>query len=140
MAETRDQKCEDRIAEAMRRREGWIKGHYDLLAGYFNTDDARAIREELNMDDFGADAKDDERAYESLNELPLGYSIKAVVRIELSTGGPGDWLEVVGEHGRHGFEVETVTYHYADWFDHAERPVDEGSALWQYAESFVEVL
>lgn len=71
-----------------------------------------------------------EAARERIYELPLAVSAKTVFRVELSTGGPADWLEVFcsgdtplyepagdGEH----YEVERIVYHFADWFDHAER-------------------
>lgn len=63
-----------------------------------------------------------------LDAYPLGVSRKAVFRVELSTGGPADWLEVICGNtvadpygARGGLEVEEIVYHFADWFDHAER-------------------
>lgn len=72
-----------------------------------------------------------EAAQERMYELPLGVSAQTVFRIELSTGGPADWLEVVctgdtpcceptSDGGEH-YEVERIVYHFADWGDHAER-------------------
>lgn len=76
-----------------------------------------------------------EEAAERISELPLGVSVKRVLRIDLSTGGPGDWLEAdVDDDGT----VDSVTYHFNDWFDHAERTVDSGSALWRAAEYYAE--
>lgn len=63
-----------------------------------------------------------EAAIERADEYPLGMSRKTVFRIELSTGGPADWLEVIAEKSdRYGYDVERIVYHFADWFDHAER-------------------
>lgn len=89
-----------------------------------------------------------EAARERLEQLPLGVSAQTVFRIDLSTGGPVDWLEVVcsgdtpryepageGEH----YEVERVVYHFADWFDHAERTLegDEAEAAERFAATVI---
>lgn len=55
-----------------------------------------------------------------LNEYALGATVTYAVRIELSTGGPADYLTALIDHG----EVQRVVYHFADWFDHAERVLD----------------
>jgi hypothetical protein len=31
-----------------------------------------------------------------------------------------------------------MEYHYADWFDHAERKISENSYLWDFAAQIVE--
>lgn len=89
-----------------------------------------------------------EAADQRRDEYPLGVSAKTVFRIDLSTGGPGDWLEVecsgdtpnyepAGE-GEH-YEVEAITYHFNDWFDHAERTLsgDDEKAAQEFAERVV---
>lgn len=56
-----------------------------------------------------------------LNEYALGVSVIYSVRVELSTGGPADYLTAdVDADG----DIERIAYHYADWFDHAERYLD----------------
>lgn len=91
-----------------------------------------------------AEADDQEMAeagYDELAELPLGITVYEVLRIDLSTGGPGDWLEVkLGRGARRQAEVEAVAYHFADWFDHAEETVAEDSSLWRYAEHIAEMM
>lgn len=84
-----------------------------------------------------------ERAEQRAYDLPLGVSSFRVFRVDLSTGGPADWLEVrtsgdtpVYESGGEPYEVESVTYHFADWFDHAAREL-EGVEL-DIATRFVE--
>lgn len=69
-----------------------------------------------------------EAAQERMYELPLGVSAQTVFRVELSTGGPADWLEIVCtgdtpayEAGGEPYEIERIVYHFADWGDHAER-------------------
>lgn len=62
-----------------------------------------------------------EAAMEATSELPLAVTLRRVVRIELSTGGPADWLEIqLDEENTPG----RAEYHFADWFDHASRPLD----------------
>jgi hypothetical protein len=51
---------------------------------------------------------------------PLSVETKNVTIILLSWGGPSDWYEVTqDERGA----IERISYHYANWFDHAERPL-----------------
>lgn len=63
-----------------------------------------------------------EEAQQRIYEGPLSVERKILIRVDLSTGGPADWFEVVidpsdpNEFDR----VERITYHFADWFDHAE--------------------
>lgn len=75
-----------------------------------------------------------ELARERMDELPLGVSSYTTFRVDLSTGGPADWLEIVcsgdtpcyepaGVHGAN-YEIERIVYHFSDWFDHAERQLD----------------
>jgi hypothetical protein len=76
---------------------------------------------------------------DSLYEFGLGITRKVMLRFDMSTGGPADWLEIlcdeeVGAGGWRHLYVDRVTYHFSDWFDHAEMPVDQASPLWQLAE------
>lgn len=85
------------------------------------------------------DKTDDSLAavYEELQ--PLSIDVKPVMVVLLSWGGPSDWLEIELDSTR-AHDVERVTYHYADWFDHAERAVsaDAAPALWRAAEYYAE--
>lgn len=81
-----------------------------------------------SFDDF------DDEAQDELWNLFLDISTKKVVRIDLSTGGPADWIEVWYE----GDEISEMVYHFADWFDHAERKISYGSMLWTWAESLID--
>lgn len=58
----------------------------------------------------------DETASDEIFELPLGISEYSVVRIDLSTGGPGDWFEC---HIDKDGSIQVIEYHFNDWFDHA---------------------
>lgn len=78
------------------------------------------------------DEDEQEAAYEELD--PLSIEVRPVVKVLLSWGGPSDWLEIELDSAR-THSVDRVTYHYADWFDHAEREVSEheAPALWRAA-------
>ncbi len=51
-------------------------------------------------------------------EYPLAVEIRRTytLRLELSTGGPADYITATVEDG----ELRDAKYHFADWFDHAE--------------------
>lgn len=112
--------CEERIAAQMAGR----------------ADDFERMFEQAQSDSYD----DAEEATDQLAEYPLGIETYTVARIELSTGGPADWLEVKLSRGKYSYEVERVVYHFSDWFDHAERVVEEGSELWRAAEWYCETL
>jgi hypothetical protein len=57
---------------------------------------------------------------------------KVVVKIEFSGGGPADYLKVTMDED--GEFIERVDYFFVDWYDYAERKVDEDSPLYRYAE------
>lgn len=73
-----------------------------------------------------------EYARERLAELPLGASSHVTFRVDLSTGGPADWLEIVcsgdgpsySDETTEPYTIDRIVYHLADWFDHAERVLD----------------
>lgn len=146
--QTMDKTCEERIADHMSGR----------LADFL------AIAELQDADPMEAHPDVSERAKEMANEYgagdlqeiaddildsyPLAVSARTVFRVDLSTGGPADWLEVVcsgntpnyepageGEH----YEVERIVYHFADWFDHAERQLtgEDFDAAERFARSVV---
>lgn len=101
--------CEERIA-----------GH---LAG--RTEDVRSM---IGWADAWAKARGrsatarEDRARERIDEYPLGISVRRIVRVELSTGGPADYIEAdIDSDGE--IDPRSLTYHFADWFDHAEREV-----------------
>lgn len=92
--------------------------------------------EELNdiIDDNDSDPEKVQEALEELNNLALEITTYKVVKILMSTGGPADWIEVkVDDDG----DIIGMSYHYADWFDHAETSIENNSYLWDYAEQIV---
>lgn len=68
------------------------------------------------------------------NKYPLAVSTRQETKIELSWGGPSDFLSVIHEGG----DIYSVTYHFQDWFDGAMRSVSEGSKVWEYARTVIE--
>lgn len=113
------QSCTRRIRQELASRD-------DLYAGLWRCLDA-------------PDATDDvtSAVYDELE--PLAVDIRPVIRIQLSWGGPADWLEIeLGDDG--GRDIRRMTYHLADWFDHAEREVveHEAPALWRAAQHYAQ--
>lgn len=74
----------------------------------------------------------------SLSETVLGVSTSVKMRVELSTGGPADYLTC--ELDTSDRSIGDVTYHFADWFDHAERRVGDGEALASLCQYFAEIV
>lgn len=108
---TTQEKCADLIAEKLRERE----------------EEVRSLQERADDSEYYGD---EERIY----ELALSVDTKKFTSICLSYGGPSDYLEAYHEGG----EVYRVVYRFSDWFDTATRDVEEGSALWQYAQFIIE--
>lgn len=124
--DTKQATCEERIHDHMEGREQYITKLDAIINGKASTFD-----EDYNP----PEEMDEEAARERLDELPLGIELRRYVRITLSTGGPADYLDAeLDADGR----VQSVSYHFADWFDHAERVVPEDSALYRYAEYMAE--
>ena len=110
---------------------------------------ARRIRHELAdreaayvgiwraLDNLHATNEDLDTAHAEL--IPLGLEVRPVLSVQLSWGGPSDWLEIELENDSE-HDIRWVTYHFADWFDHAERDVTEQDvpALWRAAEYYAE--
>lgn len=68
------------------------------------------------------------------NNYPLSVDTYKMTRIQLSWGGPSDFLDVKHD----GTIILAVTYHFQDWFDGAVRDVEEGSKVWEYARTVIE--
>jgi hypothetical protein len=72
----------------------------------------------------------------------LAFTPKVTIRVELSTGGPADWIELEVSKGKYGYEIDGAVYHFADWFDHAEQRITgkELQAVESMFESYLECL
>lgn len=108
--DTKQATCEERIDAQLQALEEDVT---NILRGYY-------------------DGEDD--GFEAWNEYPLAVSTRLVTKIELSWGGPSDFLTV--EHDEN--HIYGVTYHFQDWFDGAKREVEQGSKVWEYAASVIE--
>jgi hypothetical protein len=80
---------------------------------------------EPEYDEDGNEIERDEDEEDDDSELLKGEDVldvekKRSIRILLSTGGPGDWFEVDVDSDN---SLGDVTYHFQDWFDHAEMRV-----------------
>jgi hypothetical protein len=118
--ESTSQTCSDRVADERKAREQQL----DELFARVNADDA----------------DDADEANDELMSLPLEVTATVTLKVLLSTGGPADYLTAEIERARHGWERSTdVTYHFADWFDHASEVLDDESSLVTYFDSFVEL-
>ncbi len=75
------------------------------------------------LNDAYANAADDttDDASSAIYEYPLDVSTFRTWRIDLSTGGPGDWIEIQTDSEGDPTRVE---YHFNDWFDHASVTLD----------------
>lgn len=112
--------CEQRVEAQKNSREKWFAELFE------------AIENQEPYDGY-------EDPTDALYETPLGIDKYSVMKITLSAGGPADWLEVIYEMEGNISFIISVTYHFQDWFDHAERKVYRDEALYQYAEQMLEV-
>lgn len=136
---TKEETCAERIADQMQSREDYLNKLYEIadageetFSGDYGTfaGDYPDAPEELNS----------EQAQERIDELPLGVSVEHVLRIELSTGGPADYITAKLDRTDYGWAVASAQYHFADWGDHAQRTIEEDSPLWRLAESYAEIV
>ncbi|MBO3801791.1 MAG: hypothetical protein JTT12_05685 [Candidatus Brockarchaeota archaeon] len=74
----------------------------------------------------------DEDPLSRINEESLAFSKKVVYTLELSTGGPGDYVEF--EYDTDTKRLIGITYYYLDWFDSAKREIKENSEEWRVLE------
>jgi hypothetical protein len=110
MNTAKELKCEDRIDDQLSSLE---ESCVDLLKGYY---------------------EGDEEGFENWCEYPLAVTTRKDTKIELSWGGPSDFLSVIHD----GADILAITYHFQDWFDGASRSVDQDSKVWEYAQTVIE--
>lgn len=113
-----DKTCNERIKEALESRESYLEEVYEAI-------------------DFGEEYEDRDPRDE-LSEFGIGMDKVTVVKIHLSAGGPADWIEAELYEQKHGFGIQSLKYHYSDWFDHAERTIYTDSPLYRFAEEIIE--
>lgn len=141
---TREGTCEDRIADHLTSRlatfaalakAARVNDQDELDA--LTAEDRNEIRDAIGCDDLIADELA-EAADTAIVELPLCVSAKKLYRIDLSTGGPGDWLEAEVDTEDH--EIGRITYWFNDWFDVAHRVLegDERDVAESFCQRFIE--
>lgn len=116
--ETSKETCADLVEKKMWERSSQIEDLNDII---HESEDAEKVDE----------------AIIELNDMPLEISSYKIVKVLFSTGGPGDWIEIkINDEN----QVLGVTYHYQDWFDHAQIRVPDSSYLWDYAVQLIDTL
>ncbi len=143
-------KCKDLIAERYKSRNEDIGKMLMHANGQFHDqvqDELERFVEEYEKsvgEEPSQEAKDEfvEQYYKnseynetSIDEFHLGHSKTTVIKIELSTGGPADFIEVFVDEG--GF-IEKAIYHYQDWFDGAEIYVRDEDPMMEYVARYLE--
>lgn len=126
----RELSCAERVAAQLKSREESLQALYERVA------------------DDNLSEEDQEEAQEEIDNFPLEVSTSVELKVLLSTGGPADYLTAtIGRErdysSRYGpgewVRESDVVYHFADWFDHAEMPIDDGSPLVTMFDSYVEL-
>jgi hypothetical protein len=84
--ETKNKSCEDRIMENLESCEEDLDLFYSILDDNLDPDDEDDALKIAKIEDNGYDE-------DSIYEYALGVSTKKVIRIDLSTGGPGSFIE-----------------------------------------------
>ena len=129
-AETKQETCEQRI-------KGSYDGLMETIGALVRLSEERASYADMaNLQDDYADPDGMIDAQQQMWEMPLSVEVIRTVKILLGTGGPGDWFEcAINESGT----IEGITYHFNDWFDHAEQDVSNDSDARAFCERFTEI-
>lgn len=120
----REKTCEERIAGQLARR---LEAMHSYVEPHDEGDKCQWCDGEHS----------DDEHYDRHAEYLLSIESYRTVRIDLSTGGPGDWFEVQLDSDN---EPRRIEYHFNDWFDHAARTLDgdEYDAAWAFLEPYCE--
>lgn len=121
----RDLTCEDRV-------DAHLAGRIEQLAEILTAIDN-------DGGEIEGDEVDGEDALERLDEFPLCVDLSVTMTVQISTGGPGDQLEIEIERGQYGWELadDHATYRFLDWFDGATRRTDDENIM-RYLSHMVE--
>lgn len=116
----------ERVIETLERLYRCIDA--DELEDLSDEDIAEALNIYVSMIEGSYGARDldkiKEQAEERLNQLPLSVSVKRVMTVQLSWGGPSDEFEVEIDDG----ELQSnPVYIFKDWFDGARRETNDAS-------------
>lgn len=112
--------CEERIGQALARELEDLRIIIDALRNTQDEDAWGAFCKEYGCDqDMDLDDRQD-ALQAAIVDRVLAVSEYKVFKVELSWGGPADWFEVWTQEGK----ITRIIYHFADWFDHAEREIE----------------
>lgn len=125
MTDTRNETCEARINSHLAGRIADL----GLLTDITQSD--KGV--------YGGEEIDGETAQDFLNEYALCLDLQVTMKVQLSTGGPGDELEIPIERSKYGWRLadDHATYRFLDWFDGATTRTDN-PAIMAYLENVVE--
>ena len=73
---------------------------------------------------------------EEINNKALALTKTELYKLELSAGGPSDYIEF--EFNPENKELERITYHFLDWFDGAKRDIEYNTDEWKILEGTVD--
>jgi hypothetical protein len=143
---TKQPTCEERIGEHLNGRLSDFRDLVAVATGNLRAETGNRADDPVNrLYDAGeidstltnTDEELQEQAQERIWEMPLAVTKQTMFRIDLSTGGPADYLEVTCDTDEPA--IQTIRYHFADWFDHAERTLegDEFKAAAEFAENLI---
>ena len=133
-----DKTCEERINNEMAARFEDLNKLSEFQS--LSPEDQKELLEDYGYD-YDPDDEDtnQDNIYEIISTYHLAVSTYKMVRIELSTGGPGDYLElIIDEEDK---SLLKGTYHFVDWRDGATRPLNQDqletienlySHIWEY--------
>lgn len=99
--------------------------------------DREAYLAELFKKQEDGDFTEQDEAFTEMSQMSYGIDVKKVYKVIWSGGGPADWIEITTDAEGN---LEGVEYIYQDWFDGARKEVQEGSAVWRYAEGILEMM
>jgi len=99
-------------------------------------DDDYAERLAEEVREFIGNKRDDDNKLDE-TVLGVGVSVTVQIRVELSTGGPADYL--TADLDISSGTIDDVRYHFAPWFDHADVLIDSDSPLYHLVERYASV-
>jgi hypothetical protein len=124
MSNTKQKTCQERIEEEYRRADDYLELMFRVYDDDLDEDD-EDDKELLKQ------VEDEEIDNQTIFEYAAGSSMKRLLTIELSGGGPSSHIEAIINEDN---VVESAQYVFLDWFDGARRKINEDSAMFRYVE------
>jgi hypothetical protein len=124
MSNTKQKTCQERIEEEYRRADDYLELMFRVYDDDLDEDD-EDDKELLKQ------VEDEEIDNQTIYEYAAGSSMKRLLTIELSGGGPSSHIEAIINEDN---VVESAQYVFLDWFDGARRKINEDSAMFRYVE------